>query len=103
MTRVAILASAILTILAAVPLIPAALISNNDSFIEYTGLGLQMAVMSLVAFVLLIIGSVFGIIGVRRQNLKCVLVLFFCLLFSFFWLFGLSVYADNLYSQYGPK
>lgn len=77
----------------AASLLGATAITLADPFLNYTGYALQMFVMSLIAVVMLLVGVVLGIVGVRRQNLKCVLVLFFTLLFAVFWIGGLAIFT----------
>ena len=92
-----VLAISILTIIMSISSLSAAFMGIFNPTLYYVGLELQTGVMGLIGFLALLVGGIFGICGVRRKSFKCVMVLWFCLLFISAWSWGMAVTMAALY------
>lgn len=103
LTRLVLLVSAIFALISIFPLASAAILCFTDVFIKYTGLDLLLGIMSIIGAVCLMVGGIVGIIGIKKQNLKCVMSLFLLMLLSLFIVSGLAIFTESIYYSYGPK
>lgn len=103
LTRIILFVTALFALVCVLPLASAIIISFTDKFIIYTGLSLLFGILTLIVTVGLFIGGILGILGIRKQNLKCVLSLFFLMILSLFVLLGLAIFTESIYYSYKPK
>ena len=92
-----VLAISILTIILSVSSLSAAFLGIFNPTLYYVGLELQTGVMGIIGFLALLTGGIFGICGVRKHSFKCVMVLWFCLLFISAWSWGMAITMAGVY------
>ena len=92
-----VMAISILTILLSISSISAALMGIFNPTLYYAGVNMQAGIMGIIGFLALLTGGIFGICGVRNKNFKCVMVLWFCLLFISAWSYGMAITMAGVY------
>ena len=88
---------AILTLLSSLSVLAQAALSFSDPFLQYAKVNLTLGIYCIICFAALIVGGALGCVGTCCKCRAFHVVLFFCLLFSTLWLFGLSAFMVTVH------
>lgn len=96
-TRGWLCATAIIMLATSLTILSAGISGVTNPFLKYNSMHIYVIVMCTLAFLFVVAGGIIGIIGIKRHSSKCIHIMFWFLLFTCLWTFGV---ASNMYGLY---
>ncbi len=93
----------IVVLVMSITVLVTAITALTSPFMIYVGMNLYGGINMLVIFAFMIATGVLGICGIKRKRLVCVYIMFWFLLFSVLWCFGMAYNMAGVYYLLASK